>query len=68
MCRFCDERFRSANLKVLTQANFSLFEEKEMRVSRAVVARAIDTRRKSDDLDQGEREKWNKFGSSNQLF
>jgi hypothetical protein len=41
--------------KVYFQANLSLFERKEMRVSRAIVAAAIDTRRKSDDLDQGER-------------
>jgi hypothetical protein len=39
---------------VLFQVNLSLFERKEMRVSRAIGAAAIDTRRKSDDLDQGE--------------
>lgn len=64
MCRFLERRFGSANRKVLFQANFSLSEEKEMRVSGAVVAAAIDTRRKSDDLDQAERK--NKSGSSNQ--
>jgi hypothetical protein len=49
--------------KVYFQANLSLFERKEMRVSRAIVAAAIDTRRKSDDLDRRE----DKFGSSKQL-
>lgn len=51
-------------VKYYSKPIFSLSEEKEMRVSRAVVATAIDTRRKSDDLHQAERK--NKFGSSNQ--
>lgn len=54
MCLFV-KKGAISDRNVLFQANFSLFEGKEMRVSRAIVAAAIDTRRKSDDLDQGER-------------